>query len=291
MLDAAESVFTTLFPADCRICGDPLLNASRLPVCTYCLCKIQAFQKPQCYFCGEIIFSTLPANMPVKERLCGVCQRVRPRFDRAYAFGPYDGTLRDLIQLLKYQRVRTAAVPLGKALAQALLTSRMELKTAHALVPVPLHRSKHHHRGFNQAEEIARAAQKVLKQNGWEIPVEHWLARVRPTTSQTGLTRPQRRANVRGAFQTSSGGSSGGSSGIMAGKNIILVDDVLTTGTTAQECARVLRRAKAGRVWVATAARVSKIEAVMEVVLAARANIKVDQEGRTLAAHGTAAGE
>jgi ComF family protein len=272
LLDAAESVFSTLFPADCRLCGLPLLNASRLPVCTDCLAKIEPFKDARCHICGEILFS---AHLP-EAAVCGECQRARPRFERAFAHGAYDGSLRDLIQLLKYHRIRTAAVPLGEVVAGALLASHEELQQADVLVPVPLRISKSHLRGFNQAEEIARVTQKILRKRGWELPIQNLLVRVRPTTSQTGLSRSQRRANVRGAFQIVS-------SGIASGRNIILIDDVLTTGTTAQECARILRRGGASRVWVATAARVSKQPASISITM--------NQEGKSPAAYGTAAGE
>ncbi len=161
-------------------------------------------------------------------------------------------------------------------MAETLLASRQELQSADMLLPVPLHKSKYHQRGFNQAEEIARCAQKVLGRTGWHLSVKSILRRVRPTTSQTGLSRHQRRANVRGAFQVVDAEG-------VAGKNVILVDDVLTTGTTAQECARILRKGGAARVWVATAARVSKQEPALIST--------IQQEGRTPVALGTAAGE
>jgi ComF family protein len=119
------------------------------------------------------------------------------------------------------------------------------------VVPVPLHRAKSSDRGFNQAEEIARAAVKQL--GAFELATRV-LVRNRPTTSQTGLTRHQRRANIRGAFEVRDTLK-------IADRNVIVVDDVMTTGTTAEECARVLRKAGAAKVWIATVARVSKLEA------------------------------
>jgi len=122
-------------------------------------------------------------------------------------------------------------------------------------VPVPLHSHKQSLRGFNQAEVIAQAA---LKQLGSGALGERFvlcaqnLVRVRETGSQIGLSRHQRRQNLRGAFAVRNPTQ-------IAGRNILLVDDVYTTGATASECARVLRRAGAARVWVATVARTLKV--------------------------------
>jgi ComF family protein len=118
---------------------------------------------------------------------------------------------------------------------------------------VPLYKGKLRERGFNQSELIARSALK-LKPAGREMSLRtQVLERCRPTASQTGLTRHQRQENMRGAFRVVRPDE-------INGHEVLLVDDVLTTGTTASECARVLRRAGAVRVWVATVARTLKAE-------------------------------
>jgi ComF family protein len=117
-----------------------------------------------------------------------------------------------------------------------------------AVLPVPLFSKKKSQRGFNQAEVIARAALKHMgRPERFELVVRGF-ARLRDTGSQIGLSRHQRRKNLRGAFAVTDRAS-------MMGRNILLVDDVYTTGATASECARVLRRAGAGRVWVVTVGR------------------------------------
>jgi len=261
----ATSLFNLIFPSDCRLCGDPLSNVSRLPVCDECLNSVHGFAGTQCTICGETMFSQHVGILT--EPVCGICQRARPSYIKAVACGPYDGALRDLIHLLKYDRVRTAARPLGSLLAQQVSPLREQIGESAMILPVPLYRGKFLERGFNQSEAIARELASELCRGGWKVPVERdAMRRTRATVSQTGLTRHQRRANVRGAFAVKHRES-------IAGRNIILVDDVLTTGTTVQECARVLLRARASGVWVATAARVSKLSFAnprwQEVALAA----------------------
>ena len=263
---AAQSLFATLFPSDCRLCGAALTEVSRLPVCSVCVESIHRIEAPTCAVCGELIAGAATGA----ETRCGLCQRVRMPFAQAVAYGSYDGALRGLIHLLKYDRVRPAGGVLGRMLAEAMA----ELKFASAekaplVVPVPLSAGRERQRGFNQAEEIARAALRHWRKGGrqgesastvaGETPTvpelnTSALERIRETQSQTGLTRHQRRANLRGAFVAAWPVE-------LAGRQVVLVDDVYTTGTTVYECARVLRRAGAAEIYVATAARVLKGEA------------------------------
>ena len=186
-----------------------------------------------------------------------LCQRAEPPFERAVAYGSYDGGLPDLIHLLKFQQVRPAAAVLGRMLAETIanLEPAKPVGTI-AVVPVPLHTRKQAQRGFNQAEMIARSALKQLSRPERVELCTGVLVRRRETGSQIGLTRHQRRENLRGAFAV-------GDPTRILNRDILLIDDVYTTGTTASECARVLRRAGAARVWVATVARTLKISDVI----------------------------
>jgi ComF family protein len=246
---AAQGLFATLFPADCRFCRAPLTAISRLPVCQACLEAIRPISGQTCAVCGERLFSP---HFTADDALCGLCRRAAPPFAKAAAYGSYDGGLRELIHLLKYDRVRPAASVLGRMLAEVAAGLSGQFQTA-LIVPVPLHASKVRQRGFNQAEEIARAGLKNLNSGQLRLSVNA-LRRQRATESQTGLTPHQRRENVRGAFIVTGREQ-------LADRDVLLVDDVFTTGTTAAECARVLRRAGARRVFVATVARVLKQEA------------------------------
>ncbi len=199
------------------------------------------------------------------EARCGACRRLEPPYARAMAYGGYEGGLRDLIHLLKYEEVRPAANLLGRMLGEVILSLLAQSPATEPLVvPVPLHASKLRQRGFNQSEMIARAAVAYVNARPateCALPVvlnTTALVRQRATNSQTGLTRHQRRQNVRGAFQVVR-------SNEICGRDILLVDDVFTTGTTVSECARMLRRAGATKVWVATVARVLRPEATHAV--------------------------
>jgi ComF family protein len=185
---------------------------------------------------------------PDEIQACDACREARPQFEKACAYGSYDGELRELIHLLKYEQVTPAANLLGEILAAAI--AKLEISRPVLIIPVPLHSSKRRQRRFNQAELIARAALKRMPLPGAELAT-NLLVRQRATVSQIGLTRPQRAENIRGAFRVEHREK-------IAGRSILLVDDVLTTGTTASECARLLRKAGAETVWVATVARTLK---------------------------------
>ncbi|HEV8523541.1 MAG TPA: ComF family protein [Terriglobales bacterium] len=246
---ATQGLFATLFPSDCRLCGTILTSISRLPVCQACLEAIRPISGQTCSVCGERLFSP---HFTADDVLCGLCRREAPPFERAVAYGSYDGGLRELVHLLKYDRVRPAAGVLGRMLAGVVTGLAGQIESA-LVIPVPLHASKVRQRGFNQAEEIACAALKDLNSGQLRLSAGT-LRRQRATESQTGLTPHQRRENVRGAFVVAGREQ-------LADRDVLLVDDVFTTGTTAAECARVLRRAGAKRVLVATVARVLKQEA------------------------------
>jgi ComF family protein len=205
-----------------------------------------------CSVCGERLFS---AYAMAGDSLCGLCRRAQPPFARAAAYGSYEGGLRELIHLLKFGGVRPAANVLGRMLAEALSTLEPEFAgDSLALVPVPLHRTKLRQRGFNQAELIARAALKIKSPDNRLRLCAGVLERKRETASQIGLTRHQRRENLRGAFGVLQADA-------VKGREVLIVDDVFTTGSTVSECARVLRRVGATKVWVATVARTLKISA------------------------------
>jgi ComF family protein len=228
-------------------------------VCPGCLDAIGPVRGKVCSICGERVLTSFA--LPGEDGLmrCPVCRRVERPYERAVAYGSYDGGLRELVHLLKYNGVRPAANVLGRMLAEAIALLESSFKGLEQnevlLIPVPLYKGKRRTRGFNQAEMIARAALKVHPMNAHPGRLRlstDLLLRTRDTHSQIGLTSHQRRENMRGAFSITRAAE-------VTGREVLLVDDVYTTGTTVSECAKVLRRAGAGRVWVATVARTLKL--------------------------------
>jgi ComF family protein len=213
-----------------------------------------------CSICGERLmspfaFAAAPDCPENSEARCGLCRRLEPPYVKATAYGSYESGLRELIHLLKYDQVRPAANVLGRMLAEAIedlqpLFTRVDV----LVVPVPLHSRKLRQRGFNQSELIAKAALKILTGAVRFQLSAGVMERRRETKSQIGLSRHQRRENIRGAFVVAKPDE-------VTERLVLVVDDVFTTGTTVSECARILRRAGASKVYVATVARTLKTEA------------------------------
>jgi ComF family protein len=167
------------------------------------------------------------------------------------SFGPYEGRMREAIHALKYDRLRPVAGRLGAMLAQAIGELVAEAPAEMLVIPVPLHRSKFASRGFNQARTLAAEALAALKKlhPEWRLKLASaMVVRHRATESQAGLTPRQRRLNVRGAFVVPDPAA-------VNGKDVLVIDDILTTGATARSVAQVLIRAGAAKVWIATLAR------------------------------------
>jgi ComF family protein len=177
-----------------------------------------------------------------------------PEFERAVAFGVYQDGLREMVHLLKYERMSAVARPLGGMLARAVEMLGGQAAAELMVVAVPLFPSKERQRGYNQAILLADAAMAELEKTRleWRLRAAHGvIRRVRDTESQFALTAHGRRRNLKGAFAVRDGAS-------LAGREVLLVDDIYTTGATARECARVLRRAGAAKVWVATLTRAQR---------------------------------
>jgi ComF family protein len=241
MLARVATFCVNLFaPDDCRLCEAPLQELSRIPVCTACFEAIPALDAE--HFCTQCHTPFRSAAGLDAGGRCGLCRRGVIAFSGAFSFGAYEGSLARLIHLFKYQRITPLAGPLGGMLLRALPRG----ERFDVLTPMPLHWTRRLARGFNQAELLARQVAR-----GTGLPVERLLRRLRATGSQAGLTNAGRRANVNGAF------------GVLhpervKDRRILLVDDVLTTGATANACARELRAAGAARVSILTLARTDR---------------------------------
>jgi ComF family protein len=168
--------------------------------------------------------------------------------------------MREAIHALKYDRIRPAAKRLGELLAIAIVQLGSDLPRDLLVVPVPLHRRKHRERGFNQARILANCAIAAIRKRDskWQLTLApNGLVRLRSTESQAGLTQAQRRKNVRGAFTVSN-------PSIVRGRNVLLIDDILTTGATARAASQSLIKAGAASVYVATLARARRIHSHTE---------------------------
>ena len=230
------AVADLLLPPVCIACRTRIGTHGLL--CGDCFAKVDFIAPPICarlgvplpYDAGEPSLSAAAIASP-------------PVYDRARAVARYSETMRDLIQSFKYRDRQEGLALFARWLARA---GAELLGDADLIVPVPLYRSRLWWRRFNQS---ALLAQGVSRLTG--VPADCFvLKRVRRTASQVGLSAEQRKRNVAGAFKVEPARAAA-----LKGKRVVVVDDVITTGATAEACARVLKRAKASRVDVLALAR------------------------------------
>lgn len=182
-------------------------------------------------------------SYPLDEHdLCTVCRESMVNFDAAYSFGSYEGSLRKLIHLLKYAKVESLALPLSRLLLRAMPSD----ERFDVVIAMPMHWRKRWERGFNQAELLARPVAKQCR-----LKLSNQLRRKRYTKAQAGLTEAQRRDNLKNSFGVKSARQ-------IAGKRILLIDDVFTTGATLRSAAEALKAAGAAHVTALTLARVDR---------------------------------
>jgi len=213
-------------------------------VCRDCLTSPQPLDAEFfCISCRTPYQNSFPLD---SEGRCALCRNGLRGFDAAYSYGAYEGVLRELIHLYKYSRIQTMARPLADLLVAALPRD----EKFDAVTPVPLHWRRQWQRGFNQSELLAR---EIGRRCG--IPMVKALRRARPTPAQAGLSNADRRRNVVAAFSCRRDALRGGQA---ESKRILLIDDVMTTGSTAASCALALKRAGAARVALLTVARVDR---------------------------------
>ncbi len=258
----ADDLVTTVFPDDCRSCGAPLERAAAVPVCEACLSRVRRTETPGCSRCGEAIDLEFGLDLHFEDNrfarahaesmVCRECRMAPPDYARAVSFATYRGELRELIHLLKFEHVPAVAKLLGSAMTDAVLQLEACAAAELLVVAVPLFPQQQRHRGYNQSVLLATEALRRLRllRPQWKlIPAHGVLMRQRSTESSFALSRRERRRNLRGAFRVA---------GDVRGREVLLIDDILTSGATARECARVLMAAGAAKVWVATLARTQK---------------------------------
>lgn len=236
---AARELFDLFLPPACPLCLERLPAGPAAVFCPACLAQLPPLPASRCRRCA------LPfADADGSDHLCGAClQDPTPSFSRVQAAGHYASLLREAIQRFKYGGTVHLDRPLG-----ALLAARVAPGNTQVVVPVPLHPARLRQRSYNQSLLLARVLGRQL---GLPVVAE-MLHRVRPTPPQQGLSARVRRRNLAGAFALAAPA---------AGRSILLVDDVLTTGSTAGECARVLLAGGATEVEVAVVARAGLLPA------------------------------
>jgi ComF family protein len=229
-----------IYPPRCRMCQAFLIDrrGGYIHFCDDCLKSLVKISSPLCPRCGTPFISQVE-----KDHLCGECLKKRPYFDALAAPYLYEGGIMDAIHQIKYNGKTDIAESLGSLLAP-FARERLGETRGLLMMPVPLHPKRLRERGFNQSLVLAKAIGPAL---GTRLDFLS-LRRIKYTRQQTGLKRDERLRNVKGAF------------GIVGrpdlkGRAVILVDDVATTGSTLNECARMLKKAGCDRVYCLALAR------------------------------------
>lgn len=228
-----DPFLSLLYPPRCLICH--ALGESGL--CAGCVSQIIPVAAPLCAVCGQALLADTDG--------CGHCRKRRPAFVRARAMGAYDGVLRSAIHQFKYRERPQMAVPLGRLLAvfareQAAALNGLRFD---GILAVPMHPTRQRLRGYNHSERLARVVGAELG-----LPLSSSaLARIRPTRPQVGLSAEARRTNLNGAFAVRNRDA-------VTGKTLLLIDDVVTSGSSLHECCLALRASGAAAVYALTLA-------------------------------------
>lgn len=224
-----NSFIEAIYPTRCVVCKE----ASGETICSSCCGRLSLIEEPICARCGK------PTGADVNS--CLDC-RGRFKFTKARSLGLFEDGLKEAIYALKYKNRR----PVAAYLARLALPLTQEFAPVDLITFVPLSRLKARKRGYNQAELIASELSKLAG-----LPTMGCMKRIKEEMDQVGLSQAQRRKNVSGVFLVTS-------SQVIQGKRVLLIDDVFTTGATADECASDLLKAGAARVDLLTMARVVK---------------------------------
>ncbi len=238
-----EGILNFVFPLDCKICEKPIRESKGYSICEDCFKTIELIERPCCIKCGKPLISTdfFKQN---REILCLDCKRKKYSFEFSRSTGVYDKVLKKCIHLFKYYGEKKLAKPLGKLMVDSLVKNDEFKKKIDLIIPVPLHRNDLKKRGFNQSVLLGKVVGDYFS-----IPVgESVLVKKKLTPFQVNLSKKEREKNILRVFSVEKPEE-------VKGKNILILDDVFTTGSTVEECAKELMKARAKNIFVLTLAR------------------------------------
>jgi len=235
-----KTIAEIIYPATCNACKTKLKNKPTIDnfVCLECWQKAKRNLPPFCYRCGR----HLNANNLTKN-ICPSCVKREHYFDRAFSPCVYEGIMKKLIYEFKYNNKDYLGLPLSKFMIDFIKEYSLPIELMDFIIPIPLHKSRLREREFNQAQLLSNYIAAEFKR----IILPGALKRIRNTKSQTELSDKERLSNIRESFSVDDGHD-------MKNKNILLVDDVFTTGATTSEAAFTLKEAGANIVFVLTLA-------------------------------------
>ncbi len=226
-----------LYPRRCMGCGAPAPEAFRY-ICWDCWSDAAPIEAPFCAVCGDPVAGSVEHGF-----VCYACSAEQPFFDAARSAARYDGVVGEALRELKYEKALWLACDLSELLLNCL-KAEFAGRTFDLVVPVPLYHVRRRERGYNQSAILAR---ELARRLSCRVSARA-LRRIRPTATQTNLTAAQRLSNVNNAFHH-------GREKSLAGRRVLLVDDVMTTGATVNACAKALKKGGACSVHVLTVAR------------------------------------
>lgn len=230
-----ETLSSLVFPVECEICGQALIPNPPLGICENCAEDIQRIPPPHCEGCGRTLIG--------QNTRCAECQKESYAFDRAFACALYEGPMRELIHTYKFKH-RKYLKHFFIRMAEEFIRSNIRFADCEIMLPVPIGAHRSLERGFNQSELISTEIAKNLN-----LPHSSGnLIRIKSETAQSLLTKTDRKMNVKDAFSVRR-------PELFRSKNCLLIDDILTTGRTASECAKTLKESGAASVTILALAR------------------------------------
>lgn len=235
-LEPLRALASLFYPSLCAVCSEPV-DASRY-LCDACEMKTPRIKAPFCAKCSEPFAGAISETFS-----CANCSHRTLHFECAVCAFRSRGMVRKIVHEFKYGHQQHLRHPIAEWLAETLDDPRLHGRRFDMIIPVPLHPTRKRERGFNQAELLAESLSKRA-----DLPLRNVLQRIRYTTTQTAFDRAERMENLHDAFRLRKNAD-------VRGLRVLLIDDILTTGSTLSECARVLKAAGAISVHAATAAR------------------------------------